>query len=164
MPFLVRPPVLAGSLLGLIIAAAASPANALTVTVGGNNYNVISRSTSYSTDPSLFDRLAAGGRMPWWGDQAMASEFAAQVGSNLGEGSDSGFGLYFAYESNGAPAFDLSALEEALANPGVQAVANPGWNQTARYAVLSDVPGPLPIFAAAAAFHRSRQLRRRMKG
>ncbi len=137
----------------------ASPAAAVVVNVGGNSYDVTVFNTSYSTSTSVF-QLPPSGQMPWWGDDLLASEFAAQVYNSLGTGWDADYGPVFAHgESLG----QVLGLVQSVSNPLDQIDVTPASNTTVPYAIAtSPVPGPLPLFGAATAFGWSRRLRQRM--
>lgn len=138
---------------------ATAPAAAVVVNVGGNSYDVTVLNTSYDTSTSVF-QLPPTGQMPWWGDDLLASEFAAQVYNFLGSGWDADYGPVFAHaESLG----QILGLAQSLSNPLDQIDVTPATSTTVTYAMAtSPVPGPLPLFGAAAAFGWSRQLRARM--
>ena len=151
-------------------------AQAFVVNVGGVQYDVTTFIGSYNDNSNKFALPPAPGGMPWWGSQSIASQFAAAVGDNLG------------FWNNGvtcsaciAPLFGWSATVpgggiwlEAYGNPAV--FANPalsgasylnGVHEWAYASVVNlpvvPVPGPLPLFGAAAAFGFSRKLRKRIK-
>jgi hypothetical protein len=136
-----------------------APAAAVFVNVGGNSYDVTVLNTSYDTSTSLF-QLPPTGAMPWWGDDLLASEFAAQVYSSLGSGWSSTYGPVFAHgESLG----QMLGLTQSISNPLDQIDVTPATNAMLTYAIASaPVPGPLPLFGAAAAFGWSRRLRKRI--
>jgi hypothetical protein len=140
----------------------ASPASAVVVNVGGNSYDVSIVSTSYDASMALF-QLPPAGTMPWWGDDLLASEFAAQVYNYLGSGWDADYGPVFAYGQSGGQVMGLS---QSISNPLDQINVAPATNAAVSYATASStaaVPGPLPLFGAAAAFGWSRQLKKRME-
>ncbi len=138
----------------------AAPAAAVVVNVGGNSYDVTVFNTSYNASTSSF-QLPPSGQMPWWGNDLLASEFAAQVYNSLGTGWDSNYGPVFAHgESIG----QVLGIVQSVTNPSDQIDVTPASNTTLTYAMAtSPVPGPLPLFGAAAAFGWSRQLRKRLE-
>jgi hypothetical protein len=171
-------PKLALGAAAALAAISLSPgsAQAFVVNVGGVQYDVTTFTGSYNDNTNKFALPPAPGGMPWWGSQSLASQFAAAVGDNLG------------FWNNGvtcsaciAPLFGWSATGaggviwlEAYGNPAV--FANPALsgasypnsvNEWAYASVVNlpavPVPGPLPLFGAAAAFGFSRKLRKRIK-
>jgi hypothetical protein len=138
----------------------ATPASAVVVNVGGNSYDVTVLNTSYDVSTSLF-QLPPSGSMPWWGDDALASEFAAQVYNSLGSGWDADYGPVFAHSQSLS---QVLGLTQSLSNPLDQIDVSPATSTPVTYAIATTpVPGPLPLFGAAAAFGWSRQLRSRLK-
>ncbi|MFN9646108.1 MAG: hypothetical protein ACK6BG_13560 [Cyanobacteriota bacterium] len=149
--------VLSAAALPLLFA---SPVAAVVVNVGGNSYDVTVLNTSYDASTSVF-QLPPTGQMPWWGNDLLASDFAAQVYNSLGSGWDADYGTVFAHsESLG----QVLGLSQSLTNPLDQIDVTPATSTTVTYAIAtSPVPGPLPLFGAAAAFGWSRQLRARLR-
>ena len=109
-----RWPSLSKSALGAAVALGAlgagqahadCPQAALTVNVGGQNYNLSLFCGSYNDNAAKFATPSNGGVMPWWGNQSMAFEFAMTINNGLGHGSNfnpsgnpqfGGTGPYFA--------------------------------------------------------------------
>jgi hypothetical protein len=171
----------APALHGLCFGAAASlaaiafspaQANAYVVTVGGVQYNVTTFTGSYNANASNFDLPANGGVMPWWGNTALASDFATQVSSFFGYPNGPGIGCatscgpFFGYAANlgSFPNHFSKAYARTAEGPVNDVVAQP---QTASFtwAQVSPVttPGPLPLLGAAAACGFSRRLRTRIQ-
>ncbi|MEB3304577.1 MAG: hypothetical protein VKL58_00010 [Cyanobacteriota bacterium] len=150
--------VLTGAAASLL---ASAPAQAVVVNVGGLLYDVTVLETSYTASTSSF-QLPPLGQMPWWGSQPTADNFAGQVFNALGEGSLAGYGPLFAYSYNASIAEVMGSLQD-LSAPGSFIDGTPAASATVKYAIATaPVPGPLPLFGAAAAFGWSRQLRRRI--
>lgn len=138
----------------------ANPASAVVVTVGGNAYDVTTMTTSYDTSTSLF-QLPSAGTMPWWGDDALASEFAAQVYNALGSGWDADYGPVFAHSQSVG---EVLGLTQSISNPLDQIDVTPAKNTTITYAIATTpVPGPLPLLGTTAALGWFRQLKKRMQ-
>jgi hypothetical protein len=135
-------------------------AQALIVNVGGTNYNVSTFVGNYNVNASRF----TVGEMPWFGNSSLAQQFAAALGTGLGLPNSFGnAGPMFAYSANSSYAGVWVYVSTSAAN----AVPTSSVNLT--YAVASQapstaVPGPLPLFGAAAAFGWSRRLRSRIAG
>jgi hypothetical protein len=147
-----------GSAVSLL---ASSPANAVGVTFGGVFYDVSVVEMSYVSSASSF-QLPPLGQMPWWGSQTNADYFAEQVYDALGDGSSSGYGPLFAHRFDTSLALVLGSLQDT-ATPGFVIDGTPAASAIVHYAIASaPVPGPLPLFGAAAAFGWSRRLRRRI--
>ncbi len=80
-------------------------ANAAIFNVGGINYDVTTIDTSFNASSSLLQS------QPWWGNETLATTFAATVADSLGLPNFFGsFGPYFAYSLDNdrvnAKAFD----------------------------------------------------------
>jgi hypothetical protein len=173
-------PKLALGAAAALAAISLSPgsAQAFVVTVGGVQYDVNTFFGSYNDNSSKFALPPAPGGMPWWGSQSIASQFAAAVGDNLGFWNN-GVTCYgciapFFGWSNTVPGGGSIVWLEAYGHPAV--FANPAlssgsypnsFNEWAYASVVNlpsvPVPGPLPLFGAAAAFGFSRKLRKRIK-
>ena len=150
--------VLTGTAASLLVS---TPARAAVVNVGGVLYDVTVLETSYTASTSSF-QLPPLGQMPWWGNQPKADDFAGQVFNALGEGSIAGYGPLFAYSYNASIAEVVGSLQD-LSATGSFIDGTPAASATVKYAIATaPVPGPLPLFGAAAAFGWSRQLRRRI--
>jgi hypothetical protein len=95
-----------GAALGAVVAGLAltgGQAKALTVSVGGFDYDVTTFTGSYNDNVSKFNTLNNGGSMPWFGNELLAGEFAFALGGQFGipngdNGSQSGSGPLFAWE------------------------------------------------------------------
>ena len=153
-------------------------ANALTVNVNSQDYNVTTFPGTYNANSSLFTTAD----MPWWGNAALASQFANQyalvaatVSPGFGVGSCCGGnfgdrGPFFAIGLNagGGEARSYSATTGTASifqltlhhSYWAYAIASPVPSSNSSTA---SVPGPLPILGLAAAFGFSRQLRKRIK-
>lgn len=168
----------ASAALGVASAAPAA-AVSLDLVVDGQPWRLETVTTSYVASSSLFQTPANGGSMPWFGDGsgALATAFANALLAadptqsvfgypNPGTGGVAGLrSPFFAW--NHEPANNrVSYVSLELPTPSV---TNPSFfvGQPARrdYFIASRVvPGPLPLFGAAAAFGWSRRLRRRISG
>ena len=149
-------------------------AHAYVVTVGGVQYDVTTFTGSYDANTSKFGTATNGGVMPWWGNSNLAYQFATAIGSSLGNPNNAvGYdcanttcGPIFGYVANlgGSPNNYakgwIRTPNGAIADLPIQPqTASFTWAQVAP----ASVPGPLPVFGAAAAFGFSRKLRRRIK-
>ena len=157
---------LSGAVVGALLLplASAIPAQAVSVNVGSTSYDVSFTTTSQNLSSTLFAATAPG-QMPWWGSQSDADFFAGEVFDALGEGSTAGYGPLFAYDYNASSAEVIGSLQDFSA-PGSFIDGTPAATATVKYAIANataPVPGPLPLFGAAAAFGCSRQLRRRIR-
>jgi len=170
------------TVLGTALAPTAR-AVSLDLTVNGQLWRLDTVNTSYTASTSLFNTAAGGGSMPWWGDGTgqLAADFATAL--LAADPSQSVFGYpnpigttpnqrspFFAWDyQSGAPQVSYVALE--LPGPFVTATgvaslkANQGTTREFFVATaVPQVPGPLPLLGAAAAFGWSRRLRRRLGG
>jgi len=145
-------------------ALAAGQAQALVVTVGGQNYDVTTFTDSYNNSKSKFAQPPAPGVMPWWGNQGLADAFATAVGSQLGKLNFDQFSPWFAYEEQAGPFVGSSAYDinsQILDGAGITPTLTSTWAQATLKPAA--VPGPLPALGAVAAFGFSRKLRNRIK-
>lgn len=165
-PFLLRHGSAAALTLSSLLLLGSHPAAALTVQVNGTNYDLEIYSGSYNDQPAFFETPAQAGRMPWWGNSALAADFAYALAGGLSPTPLPADGPLFATAASGstvlATYYDLSTLGSTdvihedipFSKAGVQT-----------YVVASNpasVPGPLPIFGAAAGWSFSRRVRRRL--
>jgi hypothetical protein len=137
-----------------------APAAAIGINVGGNYYDITVSTTSYIQDTVIFGRPPSG-KMPWWGDDLLASEFAAQAYSSLGAGWDTDYGPIFAHRETLG---QVLGITQSISDPLDQIDVAPNSNTIITYAIAtSPVPGPLPVFGIATAFSCSRQLKKRIR-
>ncbi len=142
-------------------------AHAYVVTVGGVQYDVTTFTGTYNDNISKFALPTNGGVMPWWDSFSIASQFAAAVGSSLGYPNSLGpdtFGPIFARGYDG----NVIGRYYGYCNPVCSTSVNDYYRSASESRVWAQVapasvPGPLPLFGAAAAFGFSRQLRKRIK-
>ena len=169
---------------GLALTAGQAKALTVTVTVGGQNYDVTTFTGSYADNVSKFTTTD----MPWWNladNFALAGQFASVVGSSLA-GQLPCCGPSFAYSPLASTlrtvyfdygdrtyygsnkAFGQSVIYAILASPRVASstASVPGPRSpfpSVPGPLPTSVPGPLPILGLAAAFGFSRKLRKRIK-
>lgn len=144
-------------------------AQAAIVNVGGTNYDVTYFTGAANSNLSKFNTPANGGQMPWWGNSSLAQSFATAVGNQAGLPNLAGDGgPFFAFAPEpGFPRFESWSIDQGIVKKefwGANVTIN-SW-ATASLApppAPSGVPGPLPLFGAAAAFSMSRRLRRRIQ-
>ena len=137
-------------------------AHAYVVTVNSVQYDVTTFTGTYNANISKFALPTNGGVMPWYGSQSLALQFADAVGNTFGNP------LYYAYGyvSDPGSGFDPIRVQTILwtGSSSTGTGIDPGLSyQYAQVAPAAAVPGPLPVFGAAAAFGFSRKLRRRIK-
>ena len=151
----------------LALAFAPNTAEAVTVNVDGTNYDVTFFTGVANSNLSKFQTTANGGQMPWWGNSTLAKSFATAVDSQLGKPNIGTWGPYFGF----APESGFPRNESWYFNGDTNEIKRDFFTQnfSASWAVAtltpppSAVPGPLPLFGAAAAFGMSRRLRRRIQ-
>jgi hypothetical protein len=140
----------------------ASPASALSVTVrvDGYDYSITTFEGSYSQNSSRFSTAD----MPWYGNASLAYALSTAVGDQLGLFLFGIYGPPFAYDTDIGSVFTYTYQANNVPNVISHFISKP--IETA-YAIISGpptpVPGPLPLFGAAAAFAMCRRLRRRIK-
>jgi hypothetical protein len=143
-------------------ALGAGEAQALLVTVNNRLWDVSTFTGTYDTNISNFNTAANGGVMPWWNDGTLAGLFTLAVGGQLGyQPTNSNRGPYFAYNYT-SPIISWTYVR---ANQGNSIVNGDGGNGSTSHVwaqATEIVPGPLPLFGAAAAFGFSRKLRKRI--
>jgi hypothetical protein len=155
------------------LALSATPASAIQVVVSGATYEVTTFTDSYDNASSRFSTT----EMPWWGNETLATNFRDAVGSSLGYMNvGNNLGAYFSWQTlTGSacnpfaqpndrcqsfkaqgPIFGLYSGERDTYLVDTFAIA------TVVPPASNAVPGPLPLFGAAAAFGWSRRLRSRI--
>lgn len=161
----------------------AGEAQALTVTVGGQQWDVTTFTGSYNDNTGKFKTPNNGGVMPWWGQVTVAAAWADALGWALGDPNTGQWDI--AENLRSGPAFGWSIgihpingdeiiyTQYVFAQPAstypnyLVSPANMGdlrsrttitWAQATQ-----PVPGPLPLFGALAAFRASRLLRKRVE-
>ena len=153
--------LIGGSLLSLVCQTAAQ---ALTVTVNGLSYNItVTEPIKYTENVSLLQS------QPWWGDFNLSDKFARAVFGQLGTPnttSNGATGPLFAYDFDGGT-FPFVSHNEYFSKFGGFVTSNSVDPDSLRVFAIQEtappVPGPLPLFGAAAAFGMSRRLRQRIR-
>ncbi len=151
------------------LALSATPASAIQVVVSGATYEVTTFTDSYDNASSRFTTT----EMPWWGNQTLAQNFRDAVGTSLGHPNAGGFlGPLFSYQTSGDPGrcFTTLCVVSAIQYIGGTDDSNFEFSSDSRAFAIATVvppasnavPGPLPLFGAAAAFGWSRRLRSRI--
>jgi hypothetical protein len=136
-------------------------AQALSVNVGDTNYELSSFVGNYNDNASRF----TVGEMPWFGNSSLAQQFAAALGSGLGLPNGSGnAGPLFAYSATSSLVSVVYYRPFLTTGLSVPSSVNYTFAVSAQAPSPSAVPGPLPLFGAAAAFGWSRRLRSRVAG
>jgi hypothetical protein len=136
---------------------------ALNVVYNGTTYDLETATGSYDSQPSLFATPANGGRMPWWGDEALANGLASQLAAGLSPFPYPPDGPLFATALNVATiSGDVTASFFDLTTLGSTDVVMSGEfpRSSMQTYVLLTVPAPLPLAAPAVVFTASRRLRR----
>jgi hypothetical protein len=154
--------------VGASLLPLASPlaAQAVSINVGGTDYEVFYTSSSYNANPDLFG-AGSPGQMPWWGSAPLAYDFALAVYDQLGDNVYSGgYGPVFAYDYNSAGSGEVYGVAQNTQDPNDQLNLDSSTplaaSVTYPYAYAranTPVPAPMPLFGAAAAFGWARRLR-----
>jgi hypothetical protein len=174
------------AVLGGVVAVALLPvsAYAFQVVVAGQTYEMSKFTGSYNINAGMF-ALPPGGMMPWYGNEALANQFAAAVGPGLGLNVDFaipglgkvatgplfsysiGSGLLGLQVTNNALYYELTTpllIETGTFSP--LNIPRSGLVSTIlSYATAKEVfvPGPLPLLGVGAAFGFSRRLSSRIR-
>lgn len=138
----------------------AGQAQAVVVTVGGQDWDVTTFTGTYSANISQFATAANGGVMPWWGKYTLAAEFATALQASLGSPNNNigpFFGFYL-YDPSTLVMCSWFTTSSDLFCAG----AGTHWAVTWAQATTTSVPSPLPFLGAAAAFGFRRKLRTRL--
>lgn len=138
----------------------AEEAQAVVVNVSGIDYDVTTFYGTYTGSTGLFTTA----QMPWFGSQGLANQFAQAVGTQLGTPNFNLFSPFYAYQAVS------NSVTGSWLNSGGLNQGGAGFTDSRTYAIAtalpsgsaSSVPGPLPLFGAAAAFGWSRRLRLRI--
>ena len=139
----------------------AGQAQALVVTVGGQQWDVTTFTGSYSANTTKFNTAASGGQMPWWGSSTTANAFATAVGAGLGTPNIGTVGPLFGFRPLQGNV--IGRLFDPVGGTVGGGVALSDTYTYAQATAVPAVPGPLPALGAAAAFGYSRTLRKRIK-
>jgi hypothetical protein len=132
-------------------------AQAIVVNVSGVDYDITTFTDGFGFSPA--------GPMPWYGSYFLALEFAEALAAAPG-GNQAlnypGFGFVVApFDPVDDDLVHYWQYNPNLNPPGIQSGVD-SISSTRIWAQAVPVPGPLPIFGAAAAFGMSRRLRRRI--
>jgi hypothetical protein len=144
----------------------AGQAQAVVVNVNGQNWNVTTFQGSYNANSAKFATPPAPGRMPWWGSESLARQFATVVKDAFGFPNEDTVGPLFGHRFATGGTTVATCITET---PNSTSRCGSNWgtlNATFTWAqadLVPPVPGPLPVFGAAAAFGFSRKLRQRIK-
>jgi len=158
--------------VGASLLPLASPlaARAVSINVSGTDYEIFYISTSYNANPDLFG-AASPGLMPWWGSEALAYTFGFAVYGQLGDDVyQAGYGPVFAYNYDSAGFGEVYGVAQSTQDTDDQLFFDSSdplaASETHPYAYAranTSVPGPMPLFGAAAAFGWARRLRNNQK-
>lgn len=157
-----------GPLAFILLSSEAKALPTATVTVLGTQYKITYFQGDYYSNIAKFETPANDGLMPWWGNGDLAVLFSDALGLQLGTPNPpppSDYGPNFAIITESDPlAGDLYI--RTVANTGFSSSFSESAGDSRAYAILATptaVPGPAPLFGAAAAFGMTRRLRRRIK-
>jgi len=149
----------------------------VSVTVGGTQYNITYFQGDYNSNIAKLETPANNGLMPSWGSETMATLFSDALGLQLGTPNPPHLVVTTVPFLPSLRLILAVAFYLSMQSPLIDAVATfgssslftgDGGNASRAYAILAtptptSVPGPAPLFGAAAAFGMSRRLRRRIK-
>ena len=162
--------ILLGALfpIGAAMLVSAGEAQAIIFNVNGTDYDVSSTTMSYDDLLATYTLSA----FPWFGDEALAKQFAEAATFELGDqyvsfnlANSIYVGALFphAVPSAGQVTAGYYNLDDSIAGSGNVDATSPNllWAYVVPQAAA--VPGPLPLLGIGAAFSASRQIRRRIK-
>lgn len=170
--------ILLGALfpIGAAMLVSAGEAQATIFNVNGTDYDLSSTTMSYDDILAMYAQppSSVSSIFPWFGNQALAEQFANVVTIELG---DQGVGFPAPSINVGAlfpfagPAggmvttafYDNENLFAATTGDVSQTSPNLLWAYVMPQPPQTAVPGPLPLLGIGAAFSASRQIRRRIK-
>jgi len=146
----------------------------INISVDEKTYKVSPFSGSYEANPEKFNSPDLGGVMPWWGNEALARKvFDAVAADPASTAWRTNRGLPFVAYSKTTRIDPMFGQYTSL--NGFKSPISPGdsnrliagghinfsWLEASQGRATA-VPGPVPLFGAAAAFGLSRRLRRRI--
>lgn len=169
MPTIFRPPV-AAVIGATVLATVMVPSEAKAFQVNLPDSTKWKISTVSFTEPPFteenFNTFGALASQVWWQSKSLARTFSTAVyeqGGNTALGFSGRNGPYFAWE-NAINPFALTSEFTRTSNG--EAVSNVDTNLSdtfTGYAVATEIPGPLPVLGAFAAFGWSRRMRQRIQ-
>jgi len=163
----------------------AGQAQAVVVTVGGQDWDVTTFTGTYNDNTSKFETPANGGVMPWWGNcpqqgctESLARQFADALAGAIPVGTVGGviYGPFFGYQefypdADGSIDMAFWRSDRGFGQGPGTSTGDPGKGDVETWAQATlvtpppaPVPSPLPALGAVAAFGYSRKLRSRIKG
>ena len=164
--------ILLGALfpIGAAMLVSAGEAQAIIFNVNGTDYDVSSTTMSYDDLLATYTLSA----FPWFGDEALAKQFAEAATFELGDqyvsfnmANSIYVGALFphAVPSAGQVTTAYYSLDDSIAGSGDVYGTNSSllWAYVLPQPPQTAVPGPLPLLGIGAAFSASRQIRRRIK-
>ena len=164
--------ILLGALfpIGAAMLVSAGEAQAIIFNVNGTDYDVSSTTMSYDDLLATYTLSA----FPWFGDEALAKQFAEAATFELGDqyvsfnlANSIYVGALFphAVPSAGQVTTAYYSLDDSIAGSGDVDGTNSSllWAYVLPQPPQTAVPGPLPLLGIGAAFSASRQIRRRIK-
>jgi len=161
-----------GSAKALVTANGSATIN---ISVDKKEYKVSPFSGSYEANSAKFNSPDLGGVMPWWENEVLASKvFDAVAADPASAAWSTGEGLPFVAYSK-VTRIDLRSGQQFTRVLGFRSgkaedsisfneggYLNFSWLEASPQGRATAVPGPVPLFGAAAAFGLSRRLRRRI--
>jgi hypothetical protein len=162
--------------IGAAMLVSAGEAQATIFNVNGTDYDLSATTMSYDEVLAMYAQppSSISSIFPWFGDEALAKQFAEVVTYELGDqyvSFDQANSIYVgALFSHVRPsALQVTTayfnLDDSIAGSGNVDATSPNllWAYVAPQPPQTAVPGPLPLLGIGAAFSVSRQIRRRIK-
>ena len=156
-----------GSAKALVTANGSATIN---ISVDKKEYKVSPFSGSYEANSAKFNSPDLGGVMPWWGNEALARKVFDAVAADPASAAwrTKAYGLPFVAYSKETGIDDFEQYTQVIGFSSLLGSINAGgsgvfsWLEAFPQSRATAVPGPVPLFGAAAAFGLSRRLRRRI--
>jgi hypothetical protein len=142
----------------LVFTGSVGAANAVIITVNDTKYDVTTFTGTFKDNVAKFDTPANGGVMPWWGDLTLAASFGSALGLPNYDGTYYYGPIYAVGHIDFMSLIDYRSYDKD--DNDFYGNADDNTVYTFAQAVPQQVPVPVPILGALAAFQGTRRLKR----